>query len=168
MALGHGEPVTPIFPHSDYCTGIAGSCAILVALLRRSINGGSYSIDLALNYYNTWLVNSVGTYPSGIFHRAWEECGKPVYQSWHNNGFTVPDVMKRLNEGIGGKRLFQGSFWEGRKAPVPLGDENKVIRCLKPIAEWGGIVKLGYNVGARGNGADGPHWPKNLMTERVS
>lgn len=167
VALGHGEPVTPIFPHSDYCTGISGSCAILIALLHRSVHGGSYSIDLALNYYNTWLIRSVGKYPPAVFKRVWEECGKPVYQSWHNNGFTVPDVMKRLKVGEGAKRLFQERFWEERKAPVAMGDEKKVIRCLKPIAQWNGSVELGYNVGARGNGVDAPRWPEDLMTERV-
>lgn len=75
--------------------------------------------------------------------------------------------MKRLMGGAGRKRLFQDSFWEERKAPVPLGDERKVIRCLKPIAEWNDVVKLGYNVGARGNGVDGPRWPMDLMIERV-
>ncbi|OQV06792.1 hypothetical protein CLAIMM_11316 isoform 2 [Cladophialophora immunda] len=62
QALGLDEPVTPIFPNSDYCTGLAGICGTLIALLRRGKQGGSYGVDVALNYYNQWLVRSVGTW----------------------------------------------------------------------------------------------------------
>jgi crotonobetainyl-CoA:carnitine CoA-transferase CaiB-like acyl-CoA transferase len=65
--MGLGEPVTPIFPHGDYCSGITGSISILLALLRRGETGGSFTVDLALNYYNAWLIRSVGTYPSEVF-----------------------------------------------------------------------------------------------------
>lgn len=167
-AMGHGEPVTPVFPHSDYCTGIAGTCAILIALLRRAERGGSYCIDLGLNYYSAWLANSVGEYPSSVFNRVWkDECGGHVYRHWHNNHFTVPAVLGQMRKGPARERLFRDDFFEDRPAPVALGDEKKLIRCLKPVADWGGAVKLGYNIGARGNGTDGAWWPKDLMVERV-
>ena len=164
--MGHGEPVTPIFPHSDYCTGIAGSCAILLALLYRAEKGGSYSIDLALNYYSAWLINSVGTYPNEVFDHVWAENGRPVYHHWHNNVVTLPETLWRLRSGPGGKRIFKPEFFEDRRAPGILGE--KKIRCVKPVAEWGDVVKLGFNIGTRGNGIDAPYWPDDLMQERMS
>jgi hypothetical protein len=160
-------PVTPVFPHSDYGTGISGSCAVLLALLRRAEHGGSYTIDLALNYYNTWLVNSVGTYPRPVFEKVWSEHGRRVYRHWHNNHFTVQEVMKGIREGEGGKRLLKPEFWEVRNSGVMRDGEKVKIRCVKGIADWGGAVKLEYNVGARGNGVDEARWPEDLMVEHV-
>lgn len=154
------EPVTPIFPHSDYCTGIAGSCAIIIALLRRAETGGSYSIDLALNYYSTWLIRSVGTYPLHVWDKLWAECGgRPVYRHWVNNGITVPKTLGALRSGPGGAILFRDEFFEDRAAPGTLGP-NKKIRCVKGVADWNGAaVRLGFNVGTRGNGVDAARWP---------
>ena len=45
--LGHKEAVTPVFPNSDYCTGVAGVCGILTALLWRGEKGGSYTVDVS-------------------------------------------------------------------------------------------------------------------------
>jgi len=40
------------------------------------------------------------------------------------------------------------------------------VRTVKPILNIkAGKVKLGYNVGTRGNGVDQPRWPEDLMTE---
>lgn len=74
--------------------------------------------------------------------------------------------MKQLREGEGGKRLFKPEFWEDRGSPAVLGD--KKIRVVKPIANWAGAVKLGYNVGARGNGVDAARWPEDLSVETVA
>ncbi|RSL77688.1 hypothetical protein CEP51_008829 [Fusarium floridanum] len=165
-AMGHGDPVTPLFPHSDYCTGIAGSCAVLLAILRRAESGGSYCIDLALNYYSAWLIRSVGTYPAEVFAKVWAEHDNAVYQHWHNNGVSVPQVLSRLRSGPASKRLFRPEFFEERVSPSVFGD--KKFRCVKGVADWHGVVKLGYNVGTRGNGVDAPKWPEDLMQEVVT
>lgn len=65
-AMGRNEPATPVFPNADYCTGVAGFCGILDALMQRAEKGGSYVVDIALNYYSQWLVNSVGVYPDAV------------------------------------------------------------------------------------------------------
>lgn len=163
--MGHGEPVTPLLPHSDYCTGIAGSCAILIALLRRAESGRSYCVDLALNYYSAWLIQSVGTYPASVFDRVWAEHDRTAYQHWQNNGVTLPQVLARLKTGPAATRLFNPDFFEDRHAPHILG--NRTVRCVKGVADWAGIVTLGFNVGTRGNGADAASWPENLMQEVV-
>lgn len=48
--MGHDEAVVPVFPNSDYCTGIAGCTAILQALIRRAEEGGSYGVDASLPF----------------------------------------------------------------------------------------------------------------------
>lgn len=80
MGLENGEAVTPVFPNSDYMTGIAGVCGILCALMRRADVGGSYKVDLALNYYNTWLANSVGQYPETVWQDLWTRNGRQVFR----------------------------------------------------------------------------------------
>lgn len=49
-AMGNDEPVTPVFPNSDFCTGAIGVIAILNALLRRGAEGGSYKVDVIQFY----------------------------------------------------------------------------------------------------------------------
>lgn len=46
-AMGNDEPVTPVFPNSDFCTGTAGVIAVLDAILRRATDGGSYKVDVS-------------------------------------------------------------------------------------------------------------------------
>ncbi|KAK1238202.1 hypothetical protein MKX08_002781 [Trichoderma sp. CBMAI-0020] len=164
-AMGIDEPVTPIFPHSDYCTGVAGSCAVLLALLRRAEKGGSYSIDLSLNYYSTWLIRSVGTYPPEVFDKVWAEHGRPVYRHWHNNGVSAPETVKRLKSGPASERILRPEFFEDRRSPSVLGE--KMFRAVKGVADWGGVVDLRYNVGTRGNGIDAARWPDDLTQEVV-
>lgn len=80
MGLTDGEAVTPVFPNSDYMTGIAGVCGILTALMRRAEKGGSYKVDLSLNYYNQWLAESCGEYPEDVWQDLWARNGKKVFR----------------------------------------------------------------------------------------
>jgi hypothetical protein len=61
-------------------TGIAGVTGILCALMRRAEEGGSFKVDVALNYYNQWLANSVGDYPEPVWQDVWERNGKQVFR----------------------------------------------------------------------------------------
>lgn len=45
-SMGNDEAVTPVFPNSDYCTGVCGSTGVLDALTKRAEDGGSYGIDV--------------------------------------------------------------------------------------------------------------------------
>ena len=165
-AMGHGKPVQPIFPHSDYCTGIAGTCAILIALMRRGKDGRSYAIDLALNFYTTWLVNSVGEYPPDVWDKLWAEHDRKVWHNYDSNTESGPATMKRLKEGQGGKRLFKPEFFEDRSAPGILGE--KKFRHVKSVTKWPvGTVEPGFRIGTRGNGVDAPRWPDDLTVEVI-
>ncbi|CAN9373089.1 unnamed protein product [Alternaria alternata] len=163
-AMGRDEPVTPVFPNSDFCTGTSGVIGVLNALLRRGAEGGSYKVDVALNYYSQWLVNSVGTYPKDVWEEVWTRNGHQVFRHYHNMQYTLPHYMKMLAENSGSV-LFKPDFFEVRHA----GAIGKDVKAVKPIIQYPqGNVKLGYNVGTRGNGVDQPVWPKDLMTEVVS
>lgn len=80
MGLQNGEAVTPVFPNSDYMTGIAGTVGILAALMRRAEKGGSYKVDLSLNYYNQWLAWTCGEYPQDVWEDLWQRNGRKVFR----------------------------------------------------------------------------------------
>jgi len=78
--------------------------------------------------------------------------------------YTLPRYMKMLFENSGSV-LFKPDFFEMRHA----GAIGKDVKGVKPIIQYPKEnVKLGYNVGTRGNGVDKPAWPKNLLTEVVA
>jgi hypothetical protein len=117
-----------------------------------------------LNYYSQWLVNSVGTYPKDIWEDVWTRNGRQVFRHYHNMQYTLPHYMKMLATNSGSV-LFKPDFFEVRRA----GAIGKDVKGVKPIIQYPqGNVKLGYNVGTRGNGVDQPRWPKDLMTEVVA
>jgi len=45
--MGLDEPVTPVFPNSDFCTGVAGVIGVLNAVCRRGVEGGSWRVDVS-------------------------------------------------------------------------------------------------------------------------
>ncbi|KAH6642898.1 CoA-transferase family III domain-containing protein [Boeremia exigua] len=164
QAMGNEEPVTPVYPNSDFCTGTSGVIAVLNALLRRGDEGGSYLVDVALNYYSQWLVNSVGEYPPAVWDDVWSRNGRQVFRHYHNMGYTLPRFMKMLHANARDVVL-RPEFFETRHSAAIGAD----VRCPKPIIQFpGGKVELKFNVGTRGNGVDQPRWPADLMTEIVA
>ncbi|KAH8807499.1 alpha-methylacyl-CoA racemase [Xylogone sp. PMI_703] len=161
-AMGNDEPATPVFPNSDYCTGIAGSCAVLQALIQKSTQGGSYLIDTALNYYNQWLAQVVGEYPKDIWEEVWSRSGRQVFRHYHSMNYTIPryiEIMKK-NE------VFNLDHFETRSSEA-LG--GLLSRVPKPVLQFpSGVVKLGYHIGTRGNGVDEARWPEDLTCEVVT
>ncbi|KIM36718.1 hypothetical protein M413DRAFT_77989 [Hebeloma cylindrosporum] len=163
-AMGNDEPVTPIFPNSDYCTGVAGATGVLQALLERAEKGGSFVVDVALNYYSQWLINTCSTYPPQIWDQLWEAYDRPILRHTDNMGVTLYPLIKKLTENPLGARIFNPDFFELR--------ENKAIgvpiQTVKPILGFPeGVVELGYNIGSRGNGVDEARWPEDLLTEII-
>lgn len=75
---------------------------------------------------------------------------------------TLPSHLRMLDEHQA--PILNPNFFEIRK--------NRAIgipvRTVKPILTFPeGMVKLGYNIGARGNGVDQPTWPEDLAKEIV-
>ncbi|CAA7257389.1 unnamed protein product [Cyclocybe aegerita] len=157
-AMGNDEPVTPVFPNSDYSTGVAGATGVLQALIEKSEKGGSFVVDVALNYYNQWLVDTCGKYPPAVWEALRSLYGRPVFVHTDNMAITIPRVMDMIKGAI----IFQQDFFEIR--------ENRAIgvpvKTVKPILQFPqGAIRLGYNIGSRGNGIDKPRWPDDLLTE---
>jgi len=162
-AMGNDEPVTPVFPNSDYCTGVAGLAGILDAITRRGEYGGSYRVDVALNYYSRWLVDSVGTYPPAVWEKLWANNGRRVSRHYHGMMQTLPAYMAMLRENSG-EKLFKEAFFVERESKAV----GETLRFVKPVLRWKEeAVRLEFNVGTRGNGVDAPRWPEDLMTEIV-
>ncbi|KAI2781687.1 CoA-transferase family III [Daldinia loculata] len=162
-AMGNDEPVTPVFPNSDYCTGICGSTAVLEALVRRAEHGGSYGVDVALNYYSQWLVRSVGTYDDETWNEVWKRHGSPVFRHYHAMPHLLPAILKLLYQ-HDSQVLFNPAFFQEREAK----NIEATFIQVKPVAQFAdGAVDLGYHIGTRGNGVDEPVWPDNLTVEVV-
>lgn len=77
-------------------------------------------------------------------------------------GYTIPAYLKMIRENSA-SIVFNPKFFEERETKAI----DTAIRAVKPIIDFGGEVKLGYNVGTRGNGKDAPKWPSDLMVEVV-
>ena len=162
LGLQDGEPTTGLCPNSDYATGTIGVSAILSAIIQRGDRGGSYKIDLALGYYNQWLIRSCGEYPREVWEEMWDKYGRFQFRAINPMEFTASRAMKLMGER---SDSFRDEFFETRRSKILEVD----IRCVRPVIRYpNGEVKLEYNVGTRGNGTDSPRWPANLMTEVVT
>ena len=163
-AMGHNEPVTPVFPNSDYCTGVTGFCGILDALMQRAEKGGSYVVDIALNYYSQWLVNSVGVYPDAVWQKLWTQHGKMVFHSEDNMVHTLVAVMSALQKNH--IDLFTNSAYYIIKYNKVM---NKDLRIVKNCIQWPqGSIDYDYHIGTHPNGTDEPRWPMDLSVEIVT
>ncbi|KAK1222563.1 hypothetical protein PQX77_014577 [Marasmius sp. AFHP31] len=161
-AMRHGEPVTPVFPNSDFCTGVSGATGVLQALIERAEKGGSFVVEAAINYYSQWLVRICRTYPSDVWEQVWVKHGKPVFRHTDHMQTTIPAMVGLLKTNTPG--LFNPEFFETRDRRA-LGVKSKSV---KPILQFpDGMVKPGFNVGCRANGVDKARWPEDLMTEIV-
>ncbi|KAI1482857.1 CoA-transferase family III [Daldinia eschscholtzii] len=162
-AMGNDEAVTPVFPNSDYCTGLCGSTGVLEALVRRAEHGGNYGVDVALNYYSQWLVRSVGTYDEETWKEVWKRHESPVFRHYHAMPHLLPAMLKLLYQ-HDSQVLFNPEFFQEREAK----NIGATFVQLKPIAQFAdGAVELGYHIGTRGNGVDEPVWPEDLTVEVV-
>lgn len=102
-------------------------------------------------------------YPPSVWEDVWSRNGKQVFRHYHNMHYSLGRYLQMLKQNSGSV-LFNPDFFERRHS----GAIGKDIVTSKPIIRFPeGTVRLGYNVGTRGNGTDQPKWPENLMTEVV-
>ncbi|KAF8151903.1 CoA-transferase family III domain-containing protein [Pholiota molesta] len=161
-ALGTDEALNPVFPNADFCTGVAGATGVLQAIIERSEKGGSYVVDVALNYYNQWLVNSCSTYPPEVWDALWASYGCPLLQHTDNNYRVLPIFVQLLMQN--NAPSFNPIFLETRDNKaigVPVGAVQPIFIFAQQL------VKPRFNIGSRGNGADKPRWPEDLLTEII-
>jgi hypothetical protein len=160
--LGRDEPVTPVFPNSDHCAGLAGSIGVMSALMQRAEKGGSYTVDASLNAYSSWLVNCVGTYPEAVWQDVWALNGRPKFRHYQPMQYLFPLGIKMMRKYA--PHLLDEEFFEDRDAKAM----NCKVRCVKPVLQFpGGKVQLRFQVGTRTNGVDAARWPEDLLVEKV-
>ena len=155
-------PITSFSYSLSLSLGVAGACAVLDALMQRADKGGSYAVNVALNYYSQWLVRSVGMYPSSVWREVFERHGSPVFRHYHNMGYTIPRMLAILKE-HDAKTIYNPAFFEAIESKAV----GRTFVQPKAVAQWDSGVELRYNVGTRGNGVDQPYWPEDLSTEVV-
>ncbi|BCS23627.1 uncharacterized protein APUU_40071S [Aspergillus puulaauensis] len=162
-AMGLDEPATPVFPNSDYCTGVIGVSGILNGLLERGQKGGSVYVDIALNYYSQWLVNSVGVYPPVVWEEVWNKHQNLTFRHIQGMGTMIPAMLKSLAQNSGNV-LFRPEFFETRHSAAV----DRYFKAVRPILNFPGKeVNLCYNVGTRTNGHDAARWPEDLRSEVI-
>ncbi|KAH8804485.1 CoA-transferase family III domain-containing protein [Xylogone sp. PMI_703] len=160
---GRDEPVTPIFPNSDHCAGLAGHFGVISALLKRAEKGGSYVVDCSINSYSHWLVQSVGTYPQSVWEQVWSRHGRRKFRHYHPMQYLFPEGIKMLKANT--PYLLNPDFFEDRDAKA-MGCK---VNCVKPVLKFpSGKVQLRFHVGTRTNGIDQPKWPSDLLAEVVT
>ena len=146
-----------------FSTGVAGCVGVLEALIKRGEQGGSYVVDIALNYYNQWLANVCGEYPKEVWEWVWSLNGRKCFRHFESMNITVPAYLAMMKEHAADD-LLRPEFFERRRTEA-LGLEMQVV---KPVLQFpAGTVELKYNIGTRGNGVDQPYWPGNLSQEVV-
>ena len=120
-------------------------------------------VDIALNYYNSWLVNTCGEYPQEVWQDVWERNGRRSFRHYQSMNVTLPAYLDMLKKHAA-ETLLRPEFFERRTTKAL----NLEMQCVKPLVQYPtGTVELRYNVGTRGNGIDQPFWPSDPMTEIV-
>jgi len=161
-ALGTNEAVTPLFPNSDHLAGLAGTIGVMGALMQLAEKGGSYTVDVSLNYYSQWLVNSVGTYPPDVWKDVWDRNGKVIFRHYHPMQYLFPIGIKLLRENA--PHMLNPDFFEEREAKAM----GCTVTCVKPVLQFPDKkVRPCFQVAARKNGTDAPKWPSDLLTDVV-
>ena len=149
-SMGLDEPIIPYFPNSDFGTGAAGVSAVLNALIRRGREGGSWWIDVSLNYYSQWLIKTVGKYKASEWQNLWNRYEKVTWR--YNNGMgETTDKMLTLMKSHS-PWLFKDEFFETRQGP--MGN----VRYVAPVVSLGN-QKGRYDEPTRDNAYDEPVWP---------
>lgn len=158
------EPIIPVIANSDYCTGSAGATAVIQAIIERSKKGGSYVIDVALNYYSMWLVDNIGTYDNGVWFDLWKQTGQPKLRHYHHMRYSLAlygPLLKKYSP-----QLWNPNHFEKRSI---LNDNDEVkLYTLKPVVQFSNQVRPQFTVSTRSNGSDAPFWPKDLTTNQIT
>lgn len=145
-------------------TGVSGVVGILSALMRRAEEGGSFTVNVALNYYSQWLVDSCGVYPEAVWQNLWKRNGSPVFRHYHHMAYTIPRTIGMIKTNSADK-VFKPEFFSRYHVKTV----GKDIQIVAPVLQFpGGEVEPGYTIGTRTNGVDKPRWPEDLSVEVVA
>lgn len=133
------------------------------ALIQRGEIGGSYTVDLSLNYYSQWLLDICGVYSKEVWEDIWTRNGRESFRHYQSMNVTMPAYLSMIRK-FHSNTLMRPEFFEIRESKAI----GLMIRVVKPVLQFPpGTVRLEYTIGTRGNGIDQPFWPKDLSREIV-
>lgn len=86
-----------------------------------------------------------------------------AHSSYDNPTVTTAKVLASMLKERGNV-IFNPSFFETRQSEAL----DVEIKLVKPVIDFhGNDIRLGYNIGTRGNGHDEARWPEDLMKEEI-
>ena len=92
-----------------------------------------------------------------------DNSSRMMSSSYNNPQSTASRVLASL-EKERGEVLFNPAFFETLESQAL----KAKVRMVKPVIDFQTSgIRLGYNVGTRGNGHDSPRWPEDLMQEEI-
>lgn len=158
-SFGLDEPMIPPFPMSDYGTGCIVAIAVLTAIYKRSLYGGSYWCKSSLVQYDLLLLKQ-GEYPEDMWQDSLKEHDKEIfdlryYDSVDKISSTCLRSMKRIKPELFDDRFSKKAYMEELEAPAFKGN----IKVLKPVVEYS-ATSVGFSCPSRPNGYDDPKWWK--------
>lgn len=153
--LGLNEPVTPPIPNSDYQVGLCGAAGIMDALLRRSIEGGSYSVDVSLNQFNLFYL-SLGELPKNVQDRLQEE-HKNIGLRHYDDMFSGVGKVSASLSAVVPEVLTTKENYSFAKAN--WGVEGEIMTYAKPAIEYTESV-VQFKMGSSKPGSHNPEWPQ--------
>ncbi|KAK0205346.1 CoA-transferase family III domain-containing protein [Desarmillaria ectypa] len=140
-AMSVDEPVTLVWPNSDFCTGASGAIEIIQALIERAEKGGSYVVDLR-------------RIPKYVWDTIYAKAGHPVFYARDNMiqlVLRVLGILKAMSANIS-----KDEYFETRENPGVVR-----IRTVKPV------LTFPDGVGSRPNGMDKQAWPADLAISAI-
>lgn len=152
--LGLDEPVVPPIPNSDYQVGLCGAAGIMDALLLRSTEGGSYSVDVSLNQFNLFYI-SLGLLPDeeqsrlrqehkGLSLRHYDDMISGLTKVSKSIGSVTPDFFTKKDH--------------YSVAKANWGIDGEIVTYAKPAIDYTDFA-VDFKLGTCKPGSYSPRWP---------
>ncbi|KAG9958767.1 hypothetical protein KCU61_g8062, partial [Aureobasidium melanogenum] len=150
--LGLEEAVVPLFPNSDYQTGLIGAAAVLQALLQRANEDRTFDIDVSLTQYNIWFYRS-GLYDKEQQQALLEQDPDFAPRSKDDMGDLVAKTHASLTK-VHKDFVKPEYYWDMSGKGWGL---DKDMKVLKPAFSFS-QTRLGYNEPSGCRGRSEPKW----------
>ncbi|KAH0044196.1 hypothetical protein KCU78_g456, partial [Aureobasidium melanogenum] len=150
--LGLEEAVVPLFPNSDYQTGLIGAAAVLQALLQRVNEDRTFDIDVSLTQYNIWFYR-LGLYDEVQQQALLEQDPDFAPRSKDDMGDLVAKTHASLTK-VRKDFVKPEYYWDMSGKDWGL---DKGMKVLKPAFLFS-QTRLGYNEPSGRRGRSEPKW----------
>lgn len=152
--LGLNEPVVPPIPNSDYQVGLCGAAGIMDALLRRSTEGGSYSVDVSLNQFNLFYI-SLGLLPDEEQSRLRQDHKDLNLRHYDDMLSGITKVSKSIGSVIPDFFTKKDHY---SSAKAKWGIDGEIVTYAKPAIDYTDYI-VDFKTGSCKPGSHAPQWP---------